>query len=40
MKKKLSEIPALKEKFVSQCPNRNIGEYVWRTAIEPQMSYA
>lgn len=39
-KKKLSEIPALHEKFVGQCPNRNLGEYVWETAIEPQMSYA
>lgn len=39
-KKKLSEIPALHDKFVSQCPNANLGEYVWETAIEPQMSYA
>lgn len=39
-KKQLLKIPALKEKFVSQCPNRNFGEYVWQTAIEPQMSYA
>lgn len=39
-KKKLSEIPALHEKFVNQCPNTNLGEYVWETAIEPQMSYA
>lgn len=39
-KKKLSEIPALHEKFVSQCPNENLGEYVWETAILPQMSYA
>lgn len=39
-KKRLSEIPALHEKFVSQCPNKNLGEYVWETAILPQMSYA
>lgn len=39
-KKQLSKIPGLKEKFVNQCPNKNFGEYVWQTAIEPQMSYA
>lgn len=36
-KKKMKEIPTLKEKFVSQCPNRNIGEYVWDTVMGPQM---
>ena len=36
-KKKMSEIPALKEKFVSQCPTRNLGEYVWKTTMGPQM---
>lgn len=39
-KKKLSEIPALHEKFISNCANENFGEYVWETAVAPQMSYA
>lgn len=39
-KKQITEIPIWKEKFISQCPNSNLGEYVWETAIEPQMSYA
>ncbi len=39
-KKQLDKIPALKEKFVSQCAHRKLGEYVWWSAIEPQMSYA
>ena len=39
-KKKLDQIPVLKKKFIEQCPNEKLGEYVWRTAIEPQMSYA
>jgi DNA polymerase-3 subunit alpha len=36
-KKHMEEIPILKEKFVSQCPNRNFGEYVWETTMGPQM---
>ncbi len=39
-KKKIKEVPALKEKFVSQCPRRVLGEYVWETVMNPQMSYA
>ena len=39
-KKKIKEIPKLKEKFLSQCPNENFGEYVWQTMMAPQMSYA
>lgn len=39
-KKQLNKIPDLKEKFISQCPKRELGEYVWFSAIEPQMSYA
>ena len=39
-KKKLSEIPALYDKFISNCANENFGKYVWETAIAPQMSYA
>lgn len=39
-KKHMEEIPILHEKFVSQCPNRNLGEYVWETTMGPQMGYA
>ena len=39
-KKQLNKIPELKEKFIHQCPREIIGEYVWHSAIEPQMSYA
>ena len=39
-KKHMEEIPILKEKFVSQCSNRNLGEYVWETTMGPQMGYA
>ena len=39
-KKKLSEIPALHEKFIKNCSNENFGSYIWETAIAPQMSYA
>ena len=39
-KKKVNEVPLLKEKFISQCPSRILGEYVWETTMEPQMSYA
>lgn len=39
-KKLLKEIPSLKEKFITSCPTTNLGEYVWKTAIAPQMSYA
>lgn len=39
-KKKISEVPALKEKFIGNCDRKELGEYVWKTAIEPQMSYA
>lgn len=39
-KKKIKEIPKLKEKFLSQCPNENFGEYVWQTMLAPQLSYA
>lgn len=36
----MEEIPVLKEKFISQCPNKNFGEYVWETTMGPQMGYA
>lgn len=39
-KKQVKKVPEQKEKFVSQCPSRKIGEYVWKTAMEPQMSYS
>lgn len=39
-KKQINKIPELKEKFINACPRPQVGEYVWRTAIEPQMSYA
>lgn len=39
-KKQLNKIPELHKKFVESCPRPIIGEYVWKTAIEPQMSYA
>lgn len=39
-KKKMDKIPELKEKFISQCPSRNFGEYVWKTTMGPQMGYS
>lgn len=39
-KKLVKKVPELKEKFISQCPNKNFGEYVWETTMNPQMSYA
>ena len=39
-KKHMEEIPILKEKFISQCNNRKLGEYVWETTMGPQMGYA
>lgn len=39
-KKHMEKIPELKEKFISQCPNRNFGEYVWETTMGPQAGYA
>lgn len=40
MKKQLDKVPALHEKVLSQAPNRNFGEYVWETALKPQMGYS
>lgn len=39
-KKKVKEIPALKEKFIAQCPSQMLGEYCWRTMMLPQLSYS
>ena len=36
-KKHMEKIPSLQKKFISQCPNRNFGEYVWETTMGPQM---
>lgn len=34
-KKKVNEVPILREKFISQCPTQQMGEYVWETVMEP-----
>ncbi len=39
-KKKVKEIPVIQEKFLSQCPSKNLGEYCWKTMMKPQMSYS
>lgn len=39
-KKKIKEIPIIKEKFLTQCPSQALGEYCWKTMMEPQMSYS
>lgn len=39
-KKQVKKVPEQKEKFVSQCPSRKLGEYIWETAMLPQMSYS
>lgn len=39
-KKKMDQIPALHEKFVSSCESRTLGEYVWETTMGPQMGYS
>ena len=39
-KKDVKKVPELKKKFLNQCPNENLGNYVWETVMEPQMSYA
>ena len=39
-KKKVKEIPALKEKFLSQCPSKALGQYTWTTMMLPQLSYS
>lgn len=39
-KKKLSEIPALHEKVLSQASSPALGRYIWECGIGPQMSYS
>ena len=36
----MDKVPQLHEKVLSQAPNRNFGEYVWETALKPQMGYS
>lgn len=39
-KKKLAEIPKLKEKILKQAKNPKMGEYIWENVIMPQASYS
>ena len=39
-KKKMDQVAALKKEFLDKCARRGFGEYIWETAIEPQMSYS
>lgn len=39
-KKKIKEIPVVKEKFLSQCSSNKLGEYCWKTMMLPQLSYS
>ena len=39
-KKQMDKVPELHEKVLSQAPNKNFGEYVWETALKPQMGYS
>ncbi|MBR6516741.1 MAG: DNA polymerase III subunit alpha [Bacilli bacterium] len=39
-KKQMNKIPELKEKLFMQCKDSRLAEYVWTTAINPQMGYA
>lgn len=39
-KKKIKDVAELHEKFVKSCANPLLGQYVWETCMEPQMSYA
>lgn len=39
-KKQVKEIPIVKEKFITQCPSKRLGEYAWKTMMLPQMSYS
>lgn len=36
-KKKMNEIPILRDKFFSKCKNRNFARYIWDSAIKPQL---
>lgn len=39
-KKQVKKIPELKKKFIEACPSSKLGQYAWRTMMEPQMSYS
>ena len=39
-KKKMNEIPALKEKIFNQAKTLNLGKYIWDCGVGPQMSYS
>lgn len=39
-KKKMNEIPALREKIISQAVTPKLGEYIWEYVIMPQASYS
>lgn len=39
-KKQVKKIPEIKEKFLTQCPSKKLGEYCWMTMMLPQMSYS
>ena len=36
----MDQVAALKKEFLDKCARRGFGEYIWDTAIEPQMSYS
>ena len=39
-KKVVDQVPVMKEKFLSSCKSKKLGEYVWHTTVLPQMSYS
>ena len=39
-KKQMSKIPELKEKVLKQAASTNLGQYVWKCGIGPQMGYS
>ena len=39
-KKQMDKVPELHKKVLEQAPNENFGEYVWETALKPQMGYS
>lgn len=39
-KKQMDKVPQLHAKVLAQAPNENFGNYVWETALKPQMGYS
>ncbi|MGL5957775.1 MAG: hypothetical protein ACRCZZ_04175, partial [Phocaeicola sp.] len=39
-KKKMDEIPVLKEKIYAECTSPQMAEYIWKTLVEPSLGYA